>query len=127
MPKFKKTEEELETHFDKWLFVFKHLSRLQSRPQKLQDKIFEKLFESAEIAKFTSEEREAYEESLKYYRDIKNIVDTSREEGKIEGKIEGKVERSIEIAKQLKKNGVSPQIIQQSTGLSMEEIDQLPS
>ena len=26
-------------------------------------------------------EREAYEESLKYYRDIKNVVDTSREEG----------------------------------------------
>ncbi|MEM9919517.1 MAG: PD-(D/E)XK nuclease family transposase [Bacteroidota bacterium] len=85
----------------------------------LTDFGFKKLFESAEIAKFTSEEREAYEESLKYYRDIKNIVDTSREEGK--------VERSIEIAKQLKKNGVSPQIIQQSTGLSMEEIDQLPS
>ncbi len=37
------------------------------------------LFEAAEIARFTPKEREAYEESLKYYRDIKNVVDTSRE------------------------------------------------
>ena len=52
----------------------------------LTDFGFKKLFESAEIAKFSKEEKEAYEESLKYYRDIKNIVDTSREEGREEVK-----------------------------------------
>lgn len=45
----------------------------------LKDKIFQRLFEAAEIAKFSPEEREAYEESLKYYKDLKNVVDTSRE------------------------------------------------
>lgn len=121
LPKFKKGEDELETHFDKWMFVFTRLSKLQNRPKKLQDKVFGKLFEAAEIAKFSSIEREAYEESLKYYRDIKNVVDTSKEEGREEGR----EERTIEIAKEMKKNGVSPEIISKSTGLSLDEIEKL--
>lgn len=43
--------------------------------------VLQKLFEAAEIARFSPEERTAYEDSLKYYRDLKNVVDTSREEG----------------------------------------------
>ena len=141
MPKFTKKEEELETHFDKWMYVFTHLSQLQDRPKKLQDRVFTKLFEAAEIAKFTTKEREAYEDSLKYYRDIKNVVDTSREEGfndgiekgmekGIEKGIEKGMEkgiekRNIEIAKELKNNGVSIEIIMQSTGLLKEEIEKL--
>ena len=121
LPKFKKTEEELENHFEKWLYVFRHLSELQDRPQQLQDRIFQKLFDAAEIARFTVEEREAYEESLKYYRDIKNVVDTSREEG-IE---EGKEERTLEIARELKKNGIPIDMIVKSTGLSKKEIEEL--
>lgn len=121
LPKFKKTQEELEDHFEKWLYVFRHLSELQDRPQQLQDRIFQKLFDTAEIAKFSPEEREAYEESLKYYRDIKNVVDTSREEG-IE---EGKEERTLEIARELKKNGIPIDMIVKSTGLSKKEIEEL--
>jgi predicted transposase/invertase (TIGR01784 family) len=113
LPKFKKKEEELETQFDKWLYVFRHLSQLQDRPQKLQDKIFEKLFEAAEIAKFTPEERDAYEESLKYYRDIKNVVDTSREEGiKV-------------VAREMKKEGEPIEKIIKYTGLTKEQIKEL--
>ncbi|TXB59439.1 Rpn family recombination-promoting nuclease/putative transposase [Phaeodactylibacter luteus] len=117
LPKFKKTQEELEDHFEKWLYVFRHLSELQDRPQQLQDRIFRKLFDTAEIAKFTAEERVAYEESLKYYRDIKNVVDTSREEGK--------EERTLEIARELKKNGITIDMIVKSTGLSKKEIEEL--
>jgi len=70
-------------------------------------------------------EREAYEESLKYYRDIKNVVDTSREEGLKEGMEKGIEKRNIEIAKELKKNSISIEIIVQSTGLAKEEIEKL--
>ncbi|NBC05870.1 MAG: Rpn family recombination-promoting nuclease/putative transposase [Bacteroidetes bacterium] len=125
LPKFKKTQEELEDHFEKWLYVFRHLSELQDRPQQLQDRIFQKLFEAAEIAKFTIEEREAYEESLKYYRDIKNVVDTSREEGFEEGIEEGLEKRSVEIAKEMKEENESIEKIMRYTGLSREEIEKL--
>ncbi len=38
MPKFKKTEAELENHFEKWLYILKNLENFTSRPQKLQEK-----------------------------------------------------------------------------------------
>jgi len=125
LPKFKKKEEELETQFDKWMYVFTHLSQLQDRPKKLQDKIFSKLFEAAEIAKFTPKERVAYEESIKIHRDIQNVINTSKEEGITEGIKKGIAKRNIEIAKELKKNGVSIEIIIQSTGLTKNEIEGL--
>jgi hypothetical protein len=40
MPRFRKSEEELLTHFDKWLYVLKLLHKLQDIPKKLQEKIF---------------------------------------------------------------------------------------
>lgn len=121
LPKFDKKEEELETHFDKWLYVFTHLSRLKERPEKLQDRVFTKLFEAAEIAKFTPKERKAYEESLKYYRDIKNIVDTSKEEGLNEG-----MEKGIkQTAKRMKEEGFTFEQITSVTGLSESEIEDL--
>lgn len=117
LPKFKKQEDELETHFDKWLYVFRHLSNLQDRPKKLQDRVFQKLFDAAEIAKFSPEERDAYEDSLKYYRDLKNVIDTSREEGMIEG-----IEK---IAKKMKEKGMSNSEISELTGLNDDELNDL--
>jgi len=73
MPKFTKTIDELETHFDKWLYVLKNLENLTDRPAKLRESVFNKLFEQAEIANFNDEEYGEYEESLKAYHDLKNI------------------------------------------------------
>jgi predicted transposase/invertase (TIGR01784 family) len=106
MPNFTKKIDELETHYDKWLYVLKNLSTLPTRPDNLQEKVFEHLFEVAEIAKFTPVEREQYEESLKSYRDLKNVIDTSFGEGKVEGKIEGKIEEKTEIITTLILQGI---------------------
>lgn len=77
MPHFIKTEEELETTYDKWLYVLKYLPNLIERPMKLLERVFQRLFEAAEIAKFSPEEKDQYEESLKSYRDLKNVIDTA--------------------------------------------------
>ena len=92
MPKFQKTEEELETHFDKWMYVLKNLSNLQGRPKSLREKIFEKAFEVAEIERFSRKELQEYETSLKYYRDLKNVIDTKYGEGVDKGRAEGRLE-----------------------------------
>ncbi|OWY21227.1 hypothetical protein C7N43_10590 [Sphingobacteriales bacterium UPWRP_1] len=141
LPKFNKTEAELTTHFDKWLYLFKYLSVLQDRPKAFQDKIFERLFKAAEIARFSPEEREAYRESLKYYRDLQNVVDTSREEGLKEGREEGlkegreeglkegremgTAELKLQIARQMKAMGEPADKIARYTGLPANEIDKL--
>lgn len=46
----------------------------------------------ASIARFQPEERQAYESSLKYYRDLKNVIDTARDEGREEGREQGREE-----------------------------------
>jgi predicted transposase/invertase (TIGR01784 family) len=121
MPKFTKTEEELETHFDNWLYILRNLSDLTNRPKKLQEKIFNRLFEQAEIANYTDEEYASYEASLKHYRDLKNVVDTARDEGKIEGE----KNKALETARICKKKGYPTKDISEITGLSKEEIDKL--
>ena len=121
LPKFDKNLEELDSKIDKWLFLFRYLAKLQERPLALQERIFQKLFAAAEIAKYSPEERELYEESLKYYRDLKNVVDTAFDDGELKGKIEGK----IEIAKNLKRMGLNVEQIIEATGLSKEEIENL--
>ena len=94
--KFDKTEDELVTLYDKWLYVLKNLSRLDERPAALKEKIFSKLFGEAEIAKFTPTELKEYEDSLKAYRDVKNSIDTALEKGREEGRAEGREEGRAE-------------------------------
>ena len=125
MPKFSKTEEELETHFDKWLYVLKNLHLLTDRPRKLQERIFRQLFEQAEIAQFSEQEYQEYENSLKYYRDLKNSIDTAFDEGKIEGRLEGEQLGLEKTAKAMKAEGIDPEIIVRITGLSAAEIEKL--
>jgi predicted transposase/invertase (TIGR01784 family) len=118
MPKFNKSVDELETRFDKWLYVLRNLNKLDRIPEKLREQIFTKLFETAEIARFTLDQVRSYEDSLKSYRDIKNSLDTAREEGKMEGKMEGK----IEIARNMLLKGFSFAEISSITGLPEHEI-----
>jgi predicted transposase/invertase (TIGR01784 family) len=117
MPKFNKSVDELETRFDKWLYVLRNLNKLDRVPEKLRERIFDKLFETAEISKFSQEQARFYEDSLKYYRDLKNSLDTAHDEGKIEGK--------IEIAKQMVNDNVDLNLIMKYTNLTKEEINNL--
>jgi predicted transposase/invertase (TIGR01784 family) len=83
--RFDKTDEELTSLSDKWMFVLKNLSRLNNRPSSLREKIFSRLFDAAAIARFTPIELREYEDSLKAYRDIKNSLDTAEAKGREEG------------------------------------------
>nr|WP_019520601.1 PD-(D/E)XK nuclease family transposase [Moraxella boevrei] len=70
MPKFDKSENELQTNLDKWLFYIKNLKDLQMIPQVFQgNEVFEQAFKTAQIANMNCEEWQNYEYSLKTYRD----------------------------------------------------------
>ena len=117
MPNFKKTENELETRLDKWLYFIKHLEDFQTIPSIFSDEVFNQAFEKAELAKFGQTELANYENSLKIYRDLKGVIDTAFDEGKLEGK--------LETAKSLKKLEISITTIIEATGLTKEEIEKL--
>ena len=89
MPKFNKKEDELESMFDKWLFVLRNLSSLFERPRALQNRVFDRLFEAAEIAKFNPKELGEYWESLKNFRDWYSVMSTQLKKGREEGLKEG--------------------------------------
>ena len=116
--KFKKSEDELETLYDKWLFMLKNLYKLENRPKALRDKVFDRLFQEAEIAKFTPEELREYEDSLKAYRDIKNSIETAKREGRAEGEA---IEKKATI-KRLLASGAPVEIIAIATELTHDNV-----
>ena len=87
----------------------------------LTDFGFDRLFEEAEIAKFTPQEMREYETSKMAYRDIKNSVDTAKREGIAEGM----EKKSLEIAKKMLTKGMDEATVMEITGLSAELIQQL--
>ena len=125
MPNFAKTESQLETRLDKWLYFIKYLEDFQSIPSIFRDEVFENAFEKAELANLGEAELDKYENSLKVYRDLKGAIDTAFDEGKTEGKIEGIIEGKIETAKTMKAEGEPIEKIIRYTGLTRDEINKL--
>ena len=133
MPKFNKKEDELESMFDKWLFVLRNLSSLFERPRALQNRVFDRLFEAAEIAKFNPKELGEYWESLKNFRDWYSVMSTQLKKGREEGLKEGlekgleqgRKEECFKNAKKMKQAGIAFDVIAQVTGLSIGEIASL--
>ena len=125
MPKYNKQLPQLDTLYDKWLYAIKHLGELEERPAELKEAIFNRLFEIAEIAKYTPEERQDYEESLKNFRDWYSCLTTAEKKGRAEGIAEGREKTNIQNAQKMKQKGFSAEDISDITGLTIEEIENL--
>lgn len=127
--KFNKTENELLTLYDKWLYVLKNSRNLDSRPKVLSEEGLDRLFKKAELATFTPDEKRDYISCCYAYSDLKNCFDTAIREGRKEGLREGLREGfekvSIDVARQLKAEGISIAQISRITGLSEEKIEEL--
>jgi predicted transposase/invertase (TIGR01784 family) len=117
MPLFTKGENELETHFDKWIYFLKKLESFDEIPSILQEPIFEKAFGVAEVANMTAEQYEQYQESLLTYIEVKEVVKTAE--------ADGEKRKALEIAKEMKEDGIGVEKIIKYTGLSKEEIGEL--
>ena len=100
-----------------------------------------KLFEQAEIARYSESERRQYYESQKEYWDYYSTMKTSYDkgrakghaqgraeglaEGRAEGLAEGRAEERIANARRMKELGIDCSVISQVTGLTVEEIETL--
>lgn len=114
MPLFHKKETELLTKFDKWCYFLKHLEDMDNIPAILNEPIFKKAFETAELAGMTENERNFYEESLMSYRDMQNALDTA-----VDDAIK---ERDIQIAENLILEGLGDSIVAKCIGLSIAQV-----
>jgi predicted transposase/invertase (TIGR01784 family) len=97
MPVFTKTEAQLTTRFDKWLYFLKNLENLSQIPAILNEPVFLEGFRRAEIASFNTGELAAYEHSLMVFRDLVNVIDTAQRKGREEGLEQG-LEQGLALA-----------------------------
>ena len=79
------------------------MENLPDRPAGLEAELFRLLFESAEIATFTPQEKIKLEFDMRTERDIKNQIAYAKKEGREE-------EREL-IAEKLRKEGISEDVI----------------
>ena len=127
--KFDKSEDELETDLDKWLYLLKNMSTLLERPAALRDRIFGRLFDVAEYARLDDEERKNYVESMNTARDTYNQIDYALNKGigigREEGIEIGREKKAYEIARNLLAMKLDIDSISKATGLTKEEVAKL--
>ena len=97
----------------------------EAKKKHISPPTFKRLFQEAEIAQFTPSELRRYEDSLKAYRDIKNSMETAKEQGIEIGKEQGVKDGIEKVAKSMKERGIDSETIAACTGLSTEEVDKL--
>ena len=126
MPRFTKTVDECETLFDKIIYVLKNMDVLKRMPWLAQEAVFQKIASVADVASLNKQERIAYDENLRRYRDTVAVLEGQYLEGKAEGRAEGEAKGRKEERKKnalrMKSKGYSIEDIADITGLSAEEI-----
>ena len=82
------------------------------------NELFRLLFESAEIATFTPQERIKYEYDMTTERDIRNQIAFAEQKGMAEGIVEGRTQERQRIVEELRKQGIPEEVIQQAVSPS---------
>jgi len=131
---FIKTEEEVakSSKLDKLLHILKNMPKMKEQPPYLQEPIFERLFDTAEYAKMNKEEREMYKASLKQKWDEQSRWETAMSMGIKQGRQEERAKAESEFRSEklrsafvLKKTGVSLDVIADSLGINIKDIEDL--
>ncbi len=113
LTKFNKTEHELETLVDKWVFFIKNAENLSLIPKNVDDEGLHLAYTEADRHTWTKADLEAYG----YAR--------MRETDEIAREMLVELKAKIEIAKNFKKIGLSNEDIAKGTGLTLNEIENL--
>ena len=98
---------------ENFCYTLRNMADWEERPAELNEEIFDLLFNSVEIAKFTAGDRKKYIYDMTTKRDIQNQIAYAREEGR------------EETIKSFIRSGASDELIAKATGLSLEEIAKL--
>ena len=126
----KKGEEALcRTPLERLAYSLKYMHMLDERPNGFDDDLQQMLFTATELAGMTQEQRQEYDKTMTTKIDIIEQQETARkrglEEGMEKGLEKGRQEERVATAKRLRELGVSPDIIAQATGMSVEEVNAL--
>ena len=129
-----KREEEIETDFERWIYVLKNMETLTEMPFKDYKKIFGRLEEVSNLAALTPQERQRYDASLKVYRDNMAVLDYAETQGHekglaeglakglAKGRSEGEQTMLHTIINRMRAQGYNEDFISTATGVSVEDL-----
>ena len=117
LPKFNKTEQELDTLIDKWVYFIKNAETLTVMPANADDLGLQSAYTEADKHTWTKADLDAYEYARMRETDDKAEKMLVEQKAKQEGK--------IEIAKKAIIKGADNVFISEITGLSIEQIEVL--
>ena len=119
--RFNKTEAECLTTRDRLFYWFRHADEFTEKPAWPDDPETKALLTATEIAAFTPEKKEQYEQDMKNEHDLeyeKNICYK-------EGLEEGMAEKALSDAKNLLAEGIAPETVARCVGIPLEEVKAL--
>ncbi|MBD0402091.1 Rpn family recombination-promoting nuclease/putative transposase [Flammeovirga sp. EKP202] len=121
LPKFQKQEKDLESNFDKWLYLLRNLDSFDEMPLILKERIFKKVLKLAEYTALPKVDQDRYDDDLKRFRDYTNTLQNKVDEG-----IEiGEKKAKVESAKKFLSMGLSIEQVAEGTGLSTVEVKEI--
>ena len=127
--RFDKSAEECVTARDRLFYWFRHAAEFTQMPDWLDDPESKALLTATEIAAFTPEKKEIYDQDMKNEHDFeyeKSICyREGLEEGRAEGRAEGAAEKALLDARNLLAEGIPPETVARCIGLPVEEVKAL--
>ena len=120
--RFKKHIWELETTFDKWMYLLRHMHEMVEIPEIFQTPEFKRLFILAEIGNFTASELKEYENSLTSMSDYYNIIDSAEKRAREEGREEGLAEGLTEAARKMLASGIALEVVADILQIPVEQL-----
>ena len=118
---FNKTEEECVTRQDRMLYILKNSGKLLAPPSWSEQERYDEIFKACDIDDFSKEKREKYNETMQDEKRLRGQMAAARNQGREEGE---KL-MAVQIAKNMLSLSMDVETIAKSTGLTVEEIENL--
>jgi predicted transposase/invertase (TIGR01784 family) len=133
IPRISDNFENCVSELEQWIYLLKNITTMEYKSIGALKEEFQKILDLAKASALTDSEKAAYEESEKHYRDYVNTIsyaeekgiERGRTEGLEEGMAKGKAEEKLAVAKAMKIDGLSLEVISKYTNLSIKEIEKL--
>jgi len=129
LPKFTKTEAELETNLEKWAYFIKHAGDLEVTPESADFEELRTAYEEANRFNWKKEDLEIYEYRGIKIQDARGAIQLATkkglQKGRREGRREGRQAEKHAIAREMLAKGYDMAEIAEMTGLSLAEVTAL--
>ena len=127
LPHFEFDKKDITTR-NIWIYFFKNLGNMEFIDPSVYERADEglrQLIKRAEVGALSEKEYDQYEASMKLLADEIDMEKQGFERGVRQGMKQGKEQGVLQVAKELKANGVSMEIIMKTTHLTQDEIEKL--